>query len=226
MGASGGKTVHAGHREHMRRRFAADGMSFDSFEDHELLEMLLFGCYRRRNTNEIAHALLGFFSCTEAMLKAHEERLCEIENVDISAARQMRFYGALLDMAAQFAEPVVADITDSARLCRILRAAELKGEVTAVIYETENGALGCRAFKADETLYEAPENALRHIVPRCKGKLVTIRCTARPEDISLMQEMTFAAMAAKFAAVNQLEHTDHCIFDGQELCSLGDMELI
>ena len=49
------ESVHSGHRSRMRRRFLETG--FTGFQPHEVLEMILFYCIPRRDTNEIAHKL-------------------------------------------------------------------------------------------------------------------------------------------------------------------------
>lgn len=59
--------VHEGHRERLRKRFVT---SPSSFEDHELLELLLFYVIPRKNTNEIAHSLLNRFGSIKGILDA------------------------------------------------------------------------------------------------------------------------------------------------------------
>ncbi|MBQ4569303.1 MAG: DNA repair protein RadC [Ruminococcus sp.] len=64
---------HDGHRNRMRNRYLETG--FDSFQDHEILEMLLYNCYTRRNTNDIAHKLLEEFGSISAVLEAPVDSL-------------------------------------------------------------------------------------------------------------------------------------------------------
>lgn len=64
---------HEGHRERMRKRYLETG--FDSFEDHEILEMILYNCYSRINTNDIAHRLLDNFGSLSAVLEAPVDSL-------------------------------------------------------------------------------------------------------------------------------------------------------
>lgn len=47
---------HAGHRERLRLRFLQTGAK--GFQQHELLELLLFYALPRINTNNIAHSLI------------------------------------------------------------------------------------------------------------------------------------------------------------------------
>lgn len=51
--------THDGHRDRMRKRFQNSGGS--GFEKHELIEMILYSAYPRRDTNEYAHMALSAF---------------------------------------------------------------------------------------------------------------------------------------------------------------------
>ena len=50
------EVLHAGHRQRLRQRFIEDGL--DHFQDHEVLELLLFYCLPRKNTNDLAHRIM------------------------------------------------------------------------------------------------------------------------------------------------------------------------
>lgn len=68
--------IHDGHRDRMRRRFLEEGL--DSFTDVQVLELLLFYCIPRRDTNPIAHALLERFGSLSQVLEAP---VCELQKV-------------------------------------------------------------------------------------------------------------------------------------------------
>ena len=52
-GISTDKNPHKGHRQRVKNRVAKEGI--DSFEDHQILELLLFYCIPMKDTNELAH---------------------------------------------------------------------------------------------------------------------------------------------------------------------------
>lgn len=90
--------IHEGHRGRLKDRFRKEGL--DGFTDVQVLELLLFFCIPRRDTNPIAHALLTRFGSLHQVLEAP---LHELEKVDgigeqastlISLTRQLaRSYG-------------------------------------------------------------------------------------------------------------------------------------
>jgi len=67
------KNIHANHRQRMRKRYKENGL--DSFHDHEVLEMLLYYCYPRCDTNEIAHRMLSEFKTLQNLFEADVDTL-------------------------------------------------------------------------------------------------------------------------------------------------------
>ena len=51
--------THDGHRQRLKERFRSGGL--DNFTDVQVLELALFYCIPRRDTNPIAHALIEHF---------------------------------------------------------------------------------------------------------------------------------------------------------------------
>ena len=79
---------HAGHRERMRNRFLRFGL--DNFDDHNVLELLLFYAVPRRDTNVIAHRLLNAFGTLDGVFDASPEALMDVEGVGPGAAALIR----------------------------------------------------------------------------------------------------------------------------------------
>jgi len=69
------KHPHGGHRARVREKYLANGL--DSFHDHEVLELLLYYCYPREDTNPRAHKMLAEFGSLHNLLEADVETLME-----------------------------------------------------------------------------------------------------------------------------------------------------
>ncbi|MBQ8134442.1 MAG: hypothetical protein IJ192_08570 [Clostridia bacterium] len=69
------KNVHAGHRKRVKEKFMENG--FKGFNDHEILELLLFYVVPRRDTNEMAHNLINICGSLSAVFDAPYEFLVE-----------------------------------------------------------------------------------------------------------------------------------------------------
>lgn len=93
MGKSEVKNAHAGHREKLKRRFYNEGL--DHFEDHNILELILFFAIPRKDTNDIAHALIDRFGSFSRVLEADVKSLCEVPGIGEHAAHLIKTYPAV-----------------------------------------------------------------------------------------------------------------------------------
>lgn len=72
-------SIHAGHRQRLKERFLKE--SLDNFEEHQVLELLLFYGIPQRDTNEIAHELIRKFGSLSKVLEATPEELSGVKYV-------------------------------------------------------------------------------------------------------------------------------------------------
>ncbi|WP_227657637.1 JAB domain-containing protein [Candidatus Magnetaquicoccus inordinatus] len=77
-------SIHRGHRERLRQRFLQEGL--EQFEDHQVLELLLFNALPRQDTNRIAHLLLQRYGCLSAVLEADARDLASVPGMGNAAA--------------------------------------------------------------------------------------------------------------------------------------------
>lgn len=87
-----------GHRDRLRARFLEYGL--DNFNDLNALELLLFYAIPRRDTNEIAHALLECFGSLEGVFYASERELLQVPGIGTNAAALIRLVPQLMKKSA------------------------------------------------------------------------------------------------------------------------------
>ena len=76
--------LHDGHRNRLKNRFLNEGLT--NFEDHNVLELLLFYSIPRRDTNEIAHELLNKFGSLHGVFEAGMEDLMSVNGISRHSA--------------------------------------------------------------------------------------------------------------------------------------------
>lgn len=84
---------HQGHRARMRKRFMED-RGLAGFSHHEILEMVLFCCYPRTDTNVLAHRLIERFGSIDGVMTAEPAELTASGLVGDSAAQTLSFLSA------------------------------------------------------------------------------------------------------------------------------------
>ncbi len=93
---------HAGHRSRLKQRFLTEGL--DSFEKHQILELLLFYTIPQKDTNEIAHDLLDRFGSLSRVFDAHPSELQKVKGISEHSS-------TLISMIPQLARAYLKDLT-------------------------------------------------------------------------------------------------------------------
>ena len=123
--------MHEQHRERLKRRFLESGL--DSFDAHNVLELLLFYSVPRRDTNELAHRLINKYGSIPAVFDADFAELSAIDGVGAHTA-------TLLKLMPQLARRYIADgsITheryDTAAALGNFFVSKFIGETVEVVY--------------------------------------------------------------------------------------------
>jgi DNA repair protein RadC len=76
--------VHGGHRQRLKERFLTHGL--DSFDDHNVLELLLFYALPRVDANPIAHELIDRFGSLSGVFDAPYDELTKVPGIGENAA--------------------------------------------------------------------------------------------------------------------------------------------
>ena len=131
--------VHDGHRERIRNRIAKYG--FESLEDHEKLEYLLYSFIPRRDTNPIAHELIYTFGSYKKVLDADVEQLASVKGMTENAALFLHLlpdvFSAYLTADKEKALPTPSACAEVV----IARIGRKREEHSLVLYLDENCAV-------------------------------------------------------------------------------------
>ena len=76
--------LHSVHRSRVKEQFAKSGMR--DFQDHQVLEMLLFYAIPQRDTNDLAHMLINEFGSLAGVFDAPLESLEAVKGMGKSSA--------------------------------------------------------------------------------------------------------------------------------------------
>ena len=112
-------SIHDGHRQRLKNRFIEQGL--DSFTEVQAVELMLFYCIPRCDTNEIAHRLFKRFGSFSQILDADMEELCSVEGIGTNAATFIKMFPAIaryyeVDKARLKGDPLLTTEACGARL--------------------------------------------------------------------------------------------------------------
>lgn len=156
--------LHDGHRERMREKFITDS---DSFFPHEVIEIILYGANKRKNTNGIAHALLDKFGSLSAVFDAPVEELMKVEGVGKQNAVLLKTYPAAFRryQADKLANKKKLRLFgDALDYCRTLLANSVKEEFVVICLDSDGNILSVKKWKGTLNKVNVP---LREVTEFC-----------------------------------------------------------
>ncbi len=221
--------LHTGHRERVRERYLAEGL--DGFKDHEVLELLLFYCIPKRDTNPVGHAILREFGTLGALFEADPRDIARRCNLSVSTAILLTMAGPLTRrfLKQRWGDRPVLGTSSRAGEYAVSLFAGRPYEVFYVICLDAQNRVNHAALVHEGTLNEAPvypriivEAALRH-----KANSVILShnhpggsLTASGPDIDVTRRIRAALNPIAIPVV------DHIIVAGEQYASLAEQGLL
>jgi len=160
---------HAGHRQRMRERFSAQGLT--GFAPHEVLELILFYAIPRQNVNPLAHRLIEHFGSLHGVLDAPVEELAKVEGVGQSAAVLLSLFSQVsrqLELSRETENEAIDNLVKAEAHCKRLLAGLKQEQLYAVCLNGQMKLIS-DVLIAKGTLSEVPayprlvaEAVLRH----------------------------------------------------------------
>lgn len=216
--------LHANHRQRVRAHFEKDGL--DTFADHNVLEMMLFYCIPRLDTNEIAHELLNQFGSLSGVLEADINALLDVPGIGHESAVYIKFLNSLfrryyIDRGRE--QTMIMNDEDAKNFMEPYFLGENEEIFMAVLLD------GCQNVRKIAVVDRGNEESVSVNVNRVFREVVNNHASAvvlahshpngfaRPsrDDINITLEL-----AKKLAAIN-VKLCDHLIFSKNDVCFLS-----
>ncbi len=221
--------LHEGHRKRVKDRYLAEGL--DTFEDHQVLEMLLFYCIPRKDTNELAHRMIREFGSLAGLFEADPKDISRRCGVTENTAILVSLIPSLARryFKTKWGEKPVLNASSKAGEYAVSLLAGRTYEVFFAICLDAQNRVNHAALVQEGTLTEAPvyprlivEAALRH-----QANSVILahnhpggRMQPSKADIKVTQKIT---QALEPISVNVV---DHIIVAGERYFSFKENGLI
>lgn len=204
--------THEGHRQRLYKKFA----SGEELAQHEVLEILLYNAFPRKNTNPVAHNLLNVFGSLRNIFDADIARLKEVDGIGESAALYLKCVGKCAEAAykSPFYEIQLKNYGDFKKFAAT-RLRNRKEEVLEVYFLEQNGRLMYIYSHTDynEHGVKLEDSGLAAAVAEEKPYGVVfahnhLTGNSKPsqKDEKFTREMQI------FCSINHIRLLDHCIY--------------
>lgn len=215
--------IHDGHRQRLKSRFLTEGL--DHFEQHQVLELLLFYCIPRQDTNPIAHALLEHFGSLAQVMAATPDELQKVPGVGESTATFLPLLNAFCRYYQRSAN-ASAKILNTLEACGAYLIPYFFGVSNETVYllclDAKCKVLSCK--KVGEGSVNSAAVPIRRIVEMALGSNATSAVLAHnhPSGLAIPSaedELTTKQLAVALSSVD-ITLADHIIIADNDFVSL------
>lgn len=210
--------MHEGHRRRMYQKLK----NGDNLYEHEVLEMLLFNAYPRKNTNPVAHELLERFPSISAVLSADIDELMSVPGVGEQVALYLRCVGLCIEKANT--ADCFAAITNRGEMLRFAKM-RMNGhsvEILELYFLDKNGRVTriCRFSSSDsDRVTVAPEELIKLIsVAHPYGMIIAHNHVGVAANPSAADD-DFTKQCQIICSMNNVRLYDHIICSGEQCYS-------
>lgn len=218
-------SIHTGHRQRLKERFLKEGL--ENFNEIQVLELMLFYCIPRQDTNPIAHALLERFGTLRQTLAAPVSELQKVPGMGEASALFLSLFTSVLRYY-QKAEQDEIPILTSLKLCAdyLLHCFDdLRNEVVYLLcLDAKCKVLSCR--KVGEGSVNSASIPIRRIVEMALADNATSVVLAHnhPSGLAIPSpedQLTTRRLALSLSLVD-IELADHIVVADDDYVSLRE----
>lgn len=206
--------MHEGHRQRLYQKLR----NGDNLFEHELLEMLLFNAYPRKNTNPIAHALLKRFSSMSAVFSAEIEELKEVEGVGEEVATYLKCVGLCTkDVSKSDCFAIIKNYSEFKEFA----ALRMLGRHTEILefYMVDKGGKVLRVYTytvGDPKKVEVdPKEITKAITLTSPYGIFVAHNHVTGSCMPSQKDDNFTKQIQLICSMHNVQFYDHCIFDAK-----------
>ena len=143
--------VNEGHRNRLRNRMMKEGLQ--GFQDHEVLEFLLFQYLPRRDTNKLAHDLINKFGSFANVLDASPEQLMTVNGISQITACNLAMLKEVWQRYRQSSAQKVSlgKLSSIVRYCQKIISDSYVEKMVVVYVDNATNFLVSEEFTSDST---------------------------------------------------------------------------
>ena len=221
-------SIHDGHRARLKRRFLEHGEQV--FDDHQLLELMLFYAVPQGDVNPLAHRLMNHFGSFDAVLDAKPEELMRVKGVGDHTALYLSMFPQVLRRymtSRSGGEERVCSAADAGEYLQPYFFGARNETAFLLCLDAKGKVLSCR-FLAEGSLDRVGLNS-RQVVETALAQNATTAILAHNHISGLalpsQADLTTTRRLRAVLREGGVELSDHLIFADDDMVSLRDSGL-
>lgn len=221
-------SVHDGHRDRLKSRFAEHGL--ESFNDINALELLLFYAIPRKDTNVMAHDLVDRFGSLSGVFDASLRELTDVPGIGENTALLIKLVPQMMKKCQLSKVNDIRVFRSSNDLGRFLvpRFVDERDELALLLcLDSRKSLICCRVL--NRGVVNAVDITVRRLVELAlKNKAASlVLAHNHPEGIALpsREDEAFTRKAGEALRLMGMELVDHIIVAGDRYFSMRDSGL-
>ena len=216
---------HGGHRERMRNRVDQNG--FVGFQDHEILEFMLFNVIPREDTNDLAHELLEHFGSLDRVFAAQQQELVQVKGIGEKSARFLKSIGWLIERLNQ-PTPDRKDLSSVKNRCQyfqeLLSNYQEERAYVACLDDTLHLVNGTEIGKgATSAMQINMQDLIRFILCQHCSNVILAHCHPMGEPVPSREDIYATSTIKDVLSSMGIRLVDHIIVAGSKAGSMAQM---
>lgn len=226
---TGADNLHAGHRQRMKQRFLENGER--AFDDHQLLEILLYYAVPRADTNELAHLLIRQFGSLAGVFNADPAELCKVKGMGGHAAFLIHLMPELMrryQRSAAEPEKLVSTIDDAAAYLRPYFFGLRKEQIYLLSVDHKDRVVGCDFLGEGSDLSVGLDARLMTEVALRHRAAWVMLAHSHPSGVAIPSgsDVITTRNCYKLLKALEIELRDHLIFADDDYVSMRQSNLL
>ncbi len=222
------KPLHDGHRDRMKKKFLKFGA--DSFEEHELIEMLLYYGIPRVDTNELAHRLINEFGSIAELFDAPIESLMRVKGVGQSLAVLIKLTSKISRLYAESKSKIKYRAPTKQELGQLILSkfvGRIKEHILLILFNSRGKIIFCEMIA--QGTFTSVDIYIRRVLELALSYSATMAIIAHnhPSGIALPSKADLAQTANLVDALKHIDVKliDHIIVADNDYVSISESDL-
>lgn len=223
------KADYIGHRQRILRKLNRYG--YEQFADYEIIEMMLFLIFRRKDTKPLAKRLLERFKSLSGILKADMQSLLEVEGVGSAVCDGIRIINMLIKATSKsqlYTSPIIHCLSDVLNYAKTHMINLSHEEVRIIFLDNKNFVIDDRVIQQGSIDKVAiyPREIVKLCLQNGSNSFIIIHNHPSGDPTPSLNDQYVTNKIAEICKVLKINMLDHIIISKSQYTSFKALGLL